>query len=136
MMQSSKGGTGRGVDTFMHNLKFGVFVCGVLGLVGCVLPLAPGLSFFGTRSFDAANVYIIMAGYAAAMTMGALGIAKGMQRWMSIIAIVGFSMIVLRMRGEMIDLLKAEIGAKLMGIGALAGLILAILTTVKPEPDR
>jgi len=27
-----------------------------------------------------------------------MGVAKGMQRWMSIIAIVGFSVVVLRMR--------------------------------------
>jgi len=30
--------------------------------------------------------------------------------------------------------MKAGIGAKLMGVAVLAGLALAILTTVKPEP--
>ena len=47
---------------------------------------------------------------------------------------VGFSVIVLRMRGEVVELLKAGVGAKLMGTAALLGLALAILTTVKPEP--
>ncbi|MBA3503754.1 MAG: hypothetical protein M4D80_10695 [Myxococcota bacterium] len=120
----------------MQNLKFGVVVCGLLGLVGCFLPMMSGISFFDTRNFDAANFYIIAAGYAAAAVMGAMGIAKGMQRWMSIIAIVGFSVVLLRMRGEVVELLQAGIGAKLMGVAALAGLALAILTTVKPEPVK
>ena len=120
----------------MSNLKFGVIVCGLLGLVGSFLPLTTGVTFFDTRLFDAANVYIILAGFAAALAMGVLGVAKGMERWMAIIAIVGFAMIVLRMRTEMIEMLKAGMGAKLMGIGAIAGLVFAILATVRPEPSR
>jgi hypothetical protein len=120
----------------MQNLKFGVVACGLVGLAGCFLPMAAGISFFDTRHFDAANFYLIAAGYAAAVAMGAMGIAKGMQRWMSVIAIVGFSLVLLRMRGEVVELLKAGIGAKLMGVAALAGLALAILTTVKPEPVK
>jgi hypothetical protein len=119
----------------MQNLKFGVVVCGLVGLVGCFLPMMEGLSFFDTRRFDAANFYIVAGGFATAAAMGVLGIAGGMQRWKSIIAIVGFSIIVLRMRGEVVELLQAGIGAKLMGTAALVGLALAILTTVKPEPD-
>lgn len=136
MMLTSKGGTGRVVYFRMSNLKFGVIVCGLLGLVGSFLPLTNDVSFFDTRLFDAANVYIILAGFAAALAMGVLGVAKGMERWMGIIAIVGFAMIVLRMRTEMIDMLKAGMGAKLMGIGAIAGLVLAILATARPEPSR
>jgi hypothetical protein len=120
----------------MQNLKFGVVVCGLLGLVGCFLPLQKGLSFFDTRYFDAASFYIIAAAYAAAMAMGVMGILQGMQRWMATIAIVAFAVVVLRMRAELIDLLKAGIGGKLMGVGAIAGLVFAILTTVKPEPAR
>jgi hypothetical protein len=120
----------------MQNLKFGVVVCGLLGLVGCFLPMIEGISFFDTRVFDASNAYIVMAAFVAPIAMGAMGIHKGMQRWMSIVAIVGFSVVVLRMRGEMIDMLKAGIGGKLMAIAAIAGLICAILTTVKPEPVK
>ena len=77
-----------------------------------------------------------VAGFGAAIVMGAMGVQKGMQRWMSVIAIVGFSVVILRMRGEIVELMKAGIGGKLMGIAALAGLALAILTTVKPEPQK
>jgi hypothetical protein len=120
----------------MSSLKFGVVVCGLLGLIGSFLPLTNDVTFFETRLFDAANVYIILGGYATALAMGALGVAKGMERWMALVAIVGFAMIVLRMRTEMIDLLKAGMGAKLMGIGALAGLVFAVLATARPEPAR
>jgi hypothetical protein len=120
----------------VQNLKFGVVACGLLGVVGCFLPLTAGFSLFDTREFDAANFYIIAGAYASALVMGAMGVHKGMQRWMAIVAIVGFSVVILRMRGELIELLKAGIGGKLMGISALAGLVLAILTTVKPEPVK
>jgi len=54
----------------MQNIKFGVVVCGLLGLVGCFLPLTADLTFFDTRAFDAANFYVIAGGYAAALAMG------------------------------------------------------------------
>ncbi len=124
----------------MQNLKFGVLVCGLLGLVGCFLPMVSGegmsISFFDTRKLDAANFFIVAGGYAAALAMGAMGAAKGMQRWMSIVAIVGFGLIVAKMRGAVIDMLKLGIGAKLMAIAAIAGLVFAILTVTKPEPAK
>ena len=120
----------------MRNLKLGVAVCGLLGVIGCFLPMVQGISFFDTRAFDGGHVYITLAAFGAALAMGAMGMKNGMQRWMSVIAIVGFSVVILRMRGEMIELMKAGIGGKLMGIAALAGLALAILTTVKPEPVK
>lgn len=120
----------------LQNMKLGVVVCGLLGLVGCFLPMVEGVSFFDTRAFDASNAYIVMGGFATAMVMGALGIAKGMARWISIIAIVGFGVVVLRMRGELVEMMKAGVGAKLMGIAAMAGLVFAILSTVKPEPVK
>lgn len=120
----------------MRNLKLGVVACGLLGLVGCFLPLTESLSFFGTRAFDAANVYITLAGFAIAAAMGALGVARRMESWMAIIALVGFAMIVLRLRGDVVDLLQAGIGAKLVGIGAIAGLLFAIGASLKPEPSR
>lgn len=126
----------------MSSFKFGVVVCGLLGLVGSFLPLANDVTFFDTRAFDAANVYIILAGFAAALAMGVLGvlaharIRRGMEPWMAMVAIVGFAMIVLRLRGELIDLLQAGIGAKLMGIGAVLGLVFAVLAAARPEPAR
>jgi hypothetical protein len=125
----------------MNNLKFGVLACGLLGLIGCFLPMisAEGLSmsFFDLRKIDAAQTFMVMGGYAVALAMGAMGAAKGMQRWQSIVAIVGFAFVVFKFRGGFIDLIThGAIGAKLMGIGAVAGLVFAILTAAKPEPAK
>ena len=80
---------------------------------------------------------MVMGGYAVALAMGAMGAAKGMQRWQSIVAIVGFAFVVFKFRGGFIDLIThGAIGAKLMGIGAVAGLVFAILTAAKPEPAK
>lgn len=125
----------------MNNLKFGVLACGLLGLIGCFLPMisAEGLSmsFFDLRKIDAAQTFMVMGGYAVALAMGAMGAAKGMQRWQSIVAIVGFAFVVFKFRGGFIDLIThGAIGAKLMGLGAVAGLVFAILTAAKPEPAK
>jgi hypothetical protein len=120
----------------MQNMKLGVVVCALIGLVGCFLPMVSNVSFFDMRVVDSEHVLVVMGGFATALVMGALGVAKGMARWIAIITIVGFGVVVLRMRGEVLDLLKAGIGAKLMGIAAYAGLVFAILSTVKPEPVK
>ena len=125
----------------MQNLKFGVLLCGLLGLIGCFLPFISfgdaSISLFKAREADAANTFIVMGGFAAGMVMGALGAAKGMQRWQSIVAIVGFALIVVKLRTGFLDLLKhGAIGAKLIAICGVAGLVFAILTAVKPEPAK
>ncbi len=126
----------------MQNLKFGVLVCGLLGLIGVFLPMISfgdlSISLWAAREAPggAAQVYMVMAGFAAAAAMGGLGAAKGMQRWMSIVAIIGFAFVLFKFRDGLFDLFKMAIGAKLMGIGAFAGLVLSILTLTKPEPAR
>lgn len=124
----------------MQNLKFGVLVCGLVGLIGCFLPFISfgdqSISLFDARKADAANTFIVMGGFAAALAMGAMGVAKGMQRWMSIVALIGFGLIVVKMRGGTFDMLKMAIGAKMIAIGALAGLVFSILTIAKPEPTK
>lgn len=125
----------------MNNLKFGVLACGLLGLVGCFLPMISegGLSFtfFDMRKADAAQTFMVMGGYAVGLAMGAMGAAKGMQRWQGIVAALGFVFVVFKFRGGFLDLIThGAIGAKLMGIAAVAGLVFSILTVVKPEPAK
>lgn len=134
----------------MQNLKFGVLVCGLLGLIGCFLPMVSeggmSISFFKLREFPgaASHVYIVMAGFAVAAAMGGLAVAKGMQRWMSIVALVAFGLVLFKFRagigmgegGGLFGVFKGAIGAKLMGIGMFAGVVFSILTIAKPEPTK
>ena len=128
----------------MNNLKFGVLACGILGLIGCFLPMISfgdqSFSFFDARKGgEAAQVYMTMAGYVAAVVMGAMAAAKPpMLRWQGIVAIVGFAFVVFKLRepGPIKLLTDGAIGAKLMVIGALAGLVVSIITVAKPETAK
>ncbi len=126
----------------MQNLKFGVLVCGLLGLIGVFLPFISigehSASLWAAREAPggAAQVYMVMAGFAAGLAMGGMGAAKGMQRWMSIVALIGFAFVLFKFRDGLFDLFKLGIGAKLMGIAAFGGLIFSILTLTKPEPAK
>lgn len=128
----------------MNNIKFGVLACGLIGLIAVFLPQVTfggeSITLWGTRSFpgQAAQVYMVMAGYAAGLVMGAMAAAKApMQRWQSIVAILGFLFVLFKMRNALpFDIFKGAIGAKLMGLAAYAGLIFSIITVAKPETAK
>lgn len=126
----------------MNNLKFGVLACGLIGLIAVFLPQISfgdeSISLWKTREVQAGQVYLIMAGYAAPLVMGALAVAKPpMQRWQSIVAILGFALIVVKMRDALpADFMKGAIGMKLMGLSAIIGLVISIVTAAKPETAK
>ncbi|MBW8773245.1 MAG: hypothetical protein JF590_08160 [Gemmatimonadetes bacterium] len=122
----------------MKNIKFAVLACGVLGLIGFFLPMvsAEGMSFSfwdAHKAPDGVQVYLVMAGYALAAVMGAMGAAKGMKRPQGIAAAVGFGFVIFKFRGGFMDLIKAAIGAKLMFVAALVGVVVAVIAAAKPE---
>lgn len=127
----------------MNNLKFGVLACGLLGIIGCFLPMVSAggasISFFSMKELiGSGQVFMVMGGYAAGLAMGAMAAAKPpMLRWQGIVAIVGFGFVVFKMRDGFLKLITdGAIGAKLMGISAIAGLVLAILCVAKPETAK
>jgi hypothetical protein len=127
----------------VNNLKFGVLAFGLLGIIGCFLPMVSAggqsISFFSMKELiGAGQVFMVMGGYGAALVMGAMAAAKPpMQRWQGIVAIVGFAFVVFKMRDGFMKLITdGAIGAKLMGISAIAGLVVAILCVAKPETAK
>jgi hypothetical protein len=128
----------------VNNLKFGVLACGLVGLIAIFLPQVTfgdmSISLWKTREApgQAAQVYMVMAGYLAALVMGAMAAAKPpMQRWQSIVALLGFLFVLFKMREALpFDIFKGAIGAKLMGLTAYAGAILSALTLAKPETAK
>jgi len=98
------------------------------------------ISLWKTREApgQAAQVYMVMLGYLAPLVMGAMAAAKPpMQRWQSIVALIGFLFVLFKMREALpFDIFKGAIGAKLMGLTAYAGAILSALTLAKPETAK
>lgn len=130
----------------MKNIKFAVLACGVLGLIGCFLPLASGgghsISFFdlhklgGEMGGGGVQVYLVMAGYALAAVMGAMGAAKGFKRPQGIAALIGFAFVIFKFRGGFTDLMKGAIGAKFMFIACIAGVVVSAIALAKPEDGK
>lgn len=126
----------------MQNLKFGVLVCGLLGAIGVFLPMVSeggfSMSLWDARQAPGggAQVFMVLLSFVAAAAMGGMGVAKGLQRWMSIVATIAFAFVLFKFRDGLFDLFKGAIGAKLMGVGAWGGLIVSVLTIVKPEPAK
>jgi hypothetical protein len=125
----------------VKNIKFAVLACGVLGLIGCFLPMvsAEGMHFSfwdAHKAPDGVQVYLVMAGYALAAVMGAMGAAKGFKRPQGIASLIGFAFVIFKFRGGFMDLLKAAIGAKLMFIAALAGVVVSVIALAKPEDGK
>jgi hypothetical protein len=123
----------------MNNAKLGVLACGVIGLVGCFLPLASGVpvAFWDMHSSDMAQTLLVMIGYALPLVMGLLSLKGAMRRSAAIASIAGFAFVIFKFRGGFLDLIThGGIGARLMGIGALAGVVFALLCVAKPAQKQ
>ena len=121
----------------MRYLKLGVLAAGLLGLVGVFLPLSRDLSWWDRRaSPDAAGVFFVIGAFALGLGMGALGVAKGLQRWIALVALIGFAFVVLKFRSAFLDLFTSQTGGQLIGIAAAAGVLCAALAAWRPEPAR
>jgi hypothetical protein len=126
----------------VNNIKFGVLASGLIGLIACFLPLASGegmsISFWDMHNVDMAQTMMVMAGYGLGLAMGAMAAAKPpMLRWQAIVALLGFAFVVFKFRGGFLDLIThGAIGAKLMGLAAIAGLVFSGLCLAKPEATK
>jgi hypothetical protein len=118
----------------VKNLKFGILVFGLLGLIGAFLPFVEfagkSISLWDLKEADAGQVYLTMGAFLVPLVIGALAVAKGpAMRWHGIVAAAGFALAVVKNRENM----EGAIGAKLMLISAVVGLVVAIMVAAKPE---
>jgi hypothetical protein len=124
----------------MSTLKVGVLVSGLLGIVGCFLPLssAGGPSLWALRSMTPGLAMMVISAFLVAAIVGAVGMARPpMLRWQGILAILGFGFVLAKLREVITTFITdGAIGARMIGIGAVVGLVLAVLCTVKAEPAR
>jgi len=129
----------------VNNIKFGVLACGLIGLIAVFLPwvsfMGHSASLWSARAGgEGAQVYMVMVGFLAPLVMGIMAVAKPpAQRWQWIVSLIGFAFVLFKLRsGLPTDIFKAPfgIGAKLMGLGAIAGLVFSIITLAKPETAK
>ena len=125
----------------MNNLKLGVLLCGVVGLIGCFLPMMSGegisVSLWDAHSADMGGVLMVLIGFGLGAAMGAMAMKAGMQRWQAIVALLGFALVLVKLRSGFFDMIAhGAIGAKLMGLAALAGAVLSALCVAKPEQAK
>jgi hypothetical protein len=134
-------------DTDVNQLKFGVLLCGLVGLVGVFLPQAEmgghSISFWDTHSAatesgGGVHVYMIVAAYAVGLLMGLVAILRPpMQHWNSLVALVAFVFVLVKFRHALpLDIFKQALGSKLMGVAAYGGAVVSAISLVKPETAR
>jgi hypothetical protein len=107
---------------------------GLIGLVGCFLPLAFGVSLFDARSADALQVYLLMAAFAVPMFMG---FADKLHPAASLIsgACFGYLLWKFGIFGTKDLILHGSIGGIMMGVATIGGLVTS-LGSLAEKPNR
>ncbi len=121
----------------MRNLKFGLLAAALLGLVGVFLPLTRDLSWWARREGpDTAGVFFVIGAFVLALAMGALSLRHGLQRWIALVALIGFAFVILKFRIAFVELFTSQAGGQMIGLAALGGLLCTALAAWRPEPAR
>lgn len=105
-------------------MKRAFAIFGLVGLVGCFLPLAEGISLFDLRVFDTLKVLAVMGAFAVPMFLGlATKLHAGAKA-----AVVGcFAFLLYNFGFDTFDLIiHGAIGGKAMGLAAVGGLVTSL----------
>jgi hypothetical protein len=108
-------------------MKRSIFAFGLLGLLGCFLPLVAGLSWFDIRHLDQGwTVWLVLAAFAVPAYVGA-STSEG-ERTAAIVATGCFGYLAYKFNTGVFDLLfHASIGGIMMGVAVIGGLASALL---------
>ena len=106
-------------------MKRAFAIFGLVGLVGCFLPIAAGFSLFDARAFDAIGVFLMMAAFAVPML---LGLATKLPAAAKAGAVGCFAYLLFYKMGfDVFDLvIHGSIGGKAMGVAAVGGLVTSL----------
>ena len=119
-------------------LRVAVTASAVVGLVACFLPyLGKGdvsMSFWDLRVLHGTDqVVMVIVAYGVGLLAGLVGLSMAARRWPPILAALGFAFVLYKFRDGIAHLMDFGIGAKLMGIAAIAGLVLSLLAAATPD---
>lgn len=103
----------------------------VLGLVGCFLPLLPGLSLFDLRHFDEGwHVWLVVGAFALPAYVAACN-TEG-EKATALAGCAGFGYLAYKFGTGVFDLvIHASIGGILMGVAIIAGLAVSVAGTLR-----
>ena len=106
-------------------MKRFILAFGVLGLIGCFLPLALGVSLFELRHFDHGwHVWLVLAAFALPTYVG----ATENDKTAGIAGAVSFGYLTYKFGTGIFDLVfHASIGGIMMGIAVIGGLASSLL---------
>ena len=124
----------------MDKLKFGVLVSGLAGVIGCFVPLAPGMgTLWGLHRIDMMQTLLMIGTYAVPFLIAAAATARPpFLRVHALVSIVSFAAALWRLRHDLSGFLQhGGVGAKLMAIAPLAGILFAVAAMVwAPKSPR
>lgn len=105
---------------------------GLLGLIGCFLPLAVGISLFDLRHFDHGwQIWLVLASFAASTFVG----ATESNKTAGIVGSVAFGYLAYKFGTGVFDLvIHASIGGKMLGIATIGGLASSVIAACTPDP--
>ena len=113
----------------MDKAKYGVLAGGILGIIGCFLPLIGGISLMAAISLVPAQVLLVAAGYIIGTVLGVVGLIGKFNRVFAIICTAGFALSTIKT----LDAIQGQIGGKLLFVGAILGLVCSVIMIIKPE---
>lgn len=106
-------------------MKRYIGLLGLIGLVGCFLPLVPGLSLFDMRHFDALQVYLMIGAFAVPVAIG-FG-SDRMTAGLGLVAMGCNGYILYKFGFEILDMLRlTSLGGIMMVVGAVGGFIASL----------
>lgn len=121
----------------MKNLKIGILVCGVLGILSMFIP-KEGMTLFSLfKLLGGAQLGIMLAAFGLPTAMGAMALKGPMQKWQAGVAAAGFGLASFKLEvwkalPHIGDLVKF-FPMLLIVLSAVVGLILSIVVLVKGE---
>jgi hypothetical protein len=111
-------------------MKRSVTIFALIGLVGCFLPFIGGISFFEFRHLEWLPIILMTGAFVVPMIAGLTGTNMGA----AVAGLIGFGYIGFKFGTGLWDLaIHAEIGGKMMAVGAVGGLICSLGALVDRE---
>ena len=113
-------------------MKRAFAIFGLLGLVGCFLPIVPGLSLWDLAELDRVQIYLMMAAFAVPAVLGLAGKLPTAGK-LTALGCFGY-LLFYKMGFDVFDLLlHASIGGKAMAVAAIGGTVTALGSFAEAE---